>query len=73
MSKDINLADPGVWDDSALINSWNDALDEYKVIYVEDYCWITKLTFSQKYHSIHVQGKKLEDVLTDEELAQLKM
>ncbi|QDS76414.1 hypothetical protein FKW77_004097 [Venturia effusa] len=56
MNTSINLADPGVWDDRALINSWNEALEEYK-----------------KYHSIHVQKKSLADVLTDEELIQLKM
>jgi len=56
MSKGINLTDPGVWDDSALVDSWNEALKEYN-----------------KYHSIHAQGKDLEDVLTDEELAQLRM
>lgn len=31
MTTSINLADPGVWDDRALINSWNEALEEYKV------------------------------------------
>jgi hypothetical protein len=31
MSNDINLADPGIWDDSALIDFWNEALEEYKV------------------------------------------
>ncbi|KAE9977491.1 hypothetical protein BLS_001395 [Venturia inaequalis] len=56
MVNSINLADPGIWDDRALVNTWNEALQEYK-----------------KYHSIHVQKKSLADVLTDEELLQLKM
>ncbi|TID13779.1 hypothetical protein E2P81_ATG01716 [Venturia nashicola] len=56
MTTSINLADPGIWDDGALINSWNEALEEYK-----------------KYHSIHVQKQSLADVLTDEELLQLKI
>lgn len=28
---ELDLNDPAVWDDSALVNSWNDALGEYKV------------------------------------------
>ncbi|KAF2430662.1 hypothetical protein EJ08DRAFT_588712 [Tothia fuscella] len=53
---DLDLSDPRVWDDTVLVESWNEALEEYK-----------------KYHSIHAQGKRLEDVLTDEELVRLKM
>jgi hypothetical protein len=26
-----NLSHEEIWDDSALVDSWNDALDEYKV------------------------------------------
>lgn len=26
-----NLSHEEIWDDSALVHSWNDALDEYKV------------------------------------------
>ena len=28
MSKGIDLGDPGAWDDSALINSWDEAVEE---------------------------------------------
>lgn len=27
----ININDDGMWDDSALVDSWNEALEEYKV------------------------------------------
>ncbi|KAF1830826.1 hypothetical protein BDW02DRAFT_533275 [Decorospora gaudefroyi] len=55
MAPSVNLNDKRAWDDSLLINSWNDALKEYK-----------------KYHSIHKSGKRLEDVLTEEELKELR-
>ncbi|KAH7125361.1 hypothetical protein B0J11DRAFT_528241 [Dendryphion nanum] len=55
MAPAISLNDQHDWDDSALIDSWESALDEYK-----------------KYHSIQAQGKRLEDVLTAEELSSLK-
>lgn len=35
MSTSINLSDPGIWDDRALISSWNEALEEYKVIVLD--------------------------------------
>lgn len=66
---DINLGDADAWDDSALVDSWNDALKEYKV------CLLVNVLYrqgaddgEQKYHSIHVKGQKLSDVLTKEEL-----
>jgi len=31
MDQDNNLSHDEIWDDSALVNSWNQALDEYKV------------------------------------------
>jgi hypothetical protein len=31
MAQDLDLNDPDIWDDSVLIDSWNDALAEYKV------------------------------------------
>jgi hypothetical protein len=31
MPVDINLGDADAWDDSALVHSWNEALQEYKV------------------------------------------
>ncbi|KAI8934022.1 hypothetical protein NX059_008790 [Plenodomus lindquistii] len=56
MSPGIDMGDANAWDDSLLINSWDDAVAEYK-----------------KYHSIHKSGKKLEDVLTEEELKELRV
>lgn len=32
-SHSINLNDDDMWDDSVLVDSWNEALDEYKVRY----------------------------------------
>lgn len=55
MAPGINVDDQNAWDDSVLINSWDEALNEYK-----------------KYYSIQAQGKRLEDVLSKEELRQLK-
>ncbi|KAF2441475.1 hypothetical protein P171DRAFT_72670 [Karstenula rhodostoma CBS 690.94] len=55
MAPGISLDDHSAWDDSALINSWDDAVAEY-----------------QKYHSISKSGKRLEDVLTEEELERLR-
>ncbi|KAL1612235.1 hypothetical protein SLS60_000459 [Paraconiothyrium brasiliense] len=55
MAPGISLDDRSAWDDSALINSWDDAVAEY-----------------QKYHSISKSGKRLEDVLTEEELERLR-
>lgn len=51
----MSMDDQHDWDDSALIDSWDSALAEYK-----------------KYHSIQAQGKRLEDVLTKEELDTLR-
>jgi hypothetical protein len=30
MAMNVDLGDPDAWDDSALTNSWNEALQEYK-------------------------------------------
>ncbi|KAL2117018.1 hypothetical protein VTJ04DRAFT_9186 [Mycothermus thermophilus] len=38
-----------IWDDSALVNSWNEALEEYK-----------------KYHSIHLRGGNIDEILDQE-------
>lgn len=32
-SQSINLNGDDMWDDSVLVDSWNEALDEYKVCY----------------------------------------
>ncbi len=71
-SVDLSNAAGDVWDDSALIQSWNGALAEYKVKSrlsdVLDIC----LTCGQRYHSIHARGERVEDVLREHELAELK-
>ena len=54
-----------IWDDSALVESWNEALEEYKV-YLHLTCYIyshSNINLSQHYHSIHARGEKVEDVL----------
>lgn len=51
-----------IWDDSALVDSWNEALDEYKV----ETCVIIKafiLTSEQKYHSISSKGENVAEVI----------
>lgn len=55
MEPEVIVQDEQDWDDSALIDSWDAALTEYK-----------------KYHSIKSQGKRLEDVLTKDELETLR-
>jgi hypothetical protein len=51
-----------IWDDSALVDSWNEALEEYKVdIRVSNP--IPYAHINQRYHSIHARGEKVEDVL----------
>ncbi|KAF2256660.1 hypothetical protein BU26DRAFT_526988 [Trematosphaeria pertusa] len=55
MAPGVSLDDRSAWDDSALINSWEEAVAEY-----------------DKYHSIQRSGKRLEDVLSQEELKQLR-
>lgn len=68
-----------IWDDSALVDSWNEALEEYKVGLVVllgpvilhlpgcrcrrfGHFW---LTAPQKYHSIHVKGGNVEDLINE--------
>ncbi|KAG9385467.1 SMN domain containing protein [Pyrenophora tritici-repentis] len=55
MAPIVDMSDKNAWDDSVLIDSWDNAVNEYK-----------------KYHSIHQSGKRLEDVLTTEELKELR-
>ncbi|KAH6622863.1 hypothetical protein F5144DRAFT_656639 [Chaetomium tenue] len=61
-----------IWDDSALVDSWNEALEEYKVserpVSKPRQLHVTKvgletLTQSQKYHSIHAKGGTVDDIL----------
>ncbi|KAH7094838.1 hypothetical protein FB567DRAFT_14829 [Paraphoma chrysanthemicola] len=55
MAPGIDMSDKNAWDDSLLMNSWNDAVKEY-----------------ERFHSIHKSGKRLEDVLSEEELRELR-
>ena len=68
----MDFGDGKAWDDSELINTWDEALEEYKV-YLGDQLHgsIRSLTLEQKYHSRHLSGKRLEDVLSKEEMAQV--
>ncbi|KAL9009053.1 MAG: hypothetical protein Q9180_009438 [Flavoplaca navasiana] len=50
-----HLSHEEIWDDSALVNSWDLALQEYQV------------DFHELYHSIHARGEKVEDVIREAE------
>lgn len=55
-----------IWDDSALVDSWNDALEEYKVCQC---CHVRRLDIdpSQHYHSLHARGETAEDAIANHE------
>ena len=76
MASEVNANDERDWDDSALIDSWDSALAEYKVSshdkHSRHHLSDTYLTSLQKYHSIQAQGKRLEDVLTKDEVETLR-
>ena len=55
------LSQAEIWDDSALVQSWDDALAEYKVNKSVS-STRTKLTVAQKYHSIHAKGQTMNDL-----------
>ena len=50
-----------VWDDTALVDSWNKAVKEYKVLSPSSQT-PQKLTRRQKYHSIHAKGGSVDDI-----------
>lgn len=53
-----------MWDDSMLVNSWNQALEEYKVSRETPAAHEARSTDPpQKYHSIHAKGIPLDEVL----------
>jgi hypothetical protein len=63
-----------IWDDSALIESWNEALEEYKVSYwLITRSLIRRLTKSQHYHSIHARGERVEDVLQSHDTEEITL
>ncbi|KAL9640704.1 MAG: hypothetical protein Q9164_000099 [Protoblastenia rupestris] len=49
-NKRKKLSQAEIWDDSALLQSWEDALEEYKA-------------HQSLYHSIHARGERVEDVI----------
>ena len=59
------LSQEEIWDDSALIQSWDDALEEYKVCgcAINMDRRLTKQIPLKLYHSIHARGERVEDVL----------
>jgi hypothetical protein len=63
--KQRDLTHEEIWDDSVLVDSWNDALKEYKVC--PPVCSLPdvriRLTYRQKYHSIHRNGGNVEDLV----------
>lgn len=55
-----------IWDDSLLVDSWNEAVEEYKVITpsISD----PGLAHArQRYHSLRARGEKVEAVLKEAE------
>ena len=71
MAPGIDMSDRNAWDDSFLINSWNDAVKEYEVGLPILSCEFSS-NRCQKYHSIHKSGKRLEEALSEEELKELR-
>jgi hypothetical protein len=64
MASDGKTSHKAIWDDSALVDSWNDAVEEYKVRDLKIAVW-AELTFEfrQKYHSIKARGENAHEVL----------
>ena len=63
------LSNDEIWDDTALIRSWDDALEEYKVsaaiIQAPTGSHRVLTAEDQLYHSIHARGERVEDVLME--------
>ncbi|KAK3686338.1 hypothetical protein LTR37_019928 [Vermiconidia calcicola] len=53
------LAQEEVWDDSALVRSWNEAFEEYKVYGSSSYLKGFQLMQKQKYHTLALKGEKV--------------
>lgn len=64
------LTQEEIWDDSALVQSWDEAVEEYKVrpLYLSRDSYLTQC--QQLYHSIHAKGENVEDVLREAEAAE---
>jgi hypothetical protein len=55
-----------IWDDSMLIDSWNEALDEYKVT-TPNISDPGLAHTRQHYHSMHARGEKVQAILKEAE------
>lgn len=66
--KSKELTQEEIWDDSALIQSWDEAVQEYKVSLTSclllTWFFLTRKLY-QLYHSIHARGENVEDVLRE--------
>jgi len=72
MSKQIkHLTHEEIWDDSALLRSWDDAVEEYRVRCQSKLTWPLPNCWWQLYHSIQAKGENVEDVLRQAEEAGL--
>ncbi|KAJ8118648.1 hypothetical protein OPT61_g399 [Boeremia exigua] len=72
MAPGIDMSDKNAWDDSYLQESWNEAVAEYEVSALLPSRVSQAHCGCQKYHSIAKSGKRLEDVLTEKELKELR-
>lgn len=61
------LTQEEIWDDSALIESWDEALEEYKVSSSTIHVTIFFANVCQRYHSIHAKGEDMEEILRQAE------
>lgn len=66
-NKKASLTHAEIWDDSALVQSWEAAVEEYEVSPFIPISRDHYLTSRQLYHSLHVQGENVEDVLRQAE------
>lgn len=56
---DTDLSQAEVWDDSALLDSWNEAFEEYKVCTRIEALNHLMTDAIQKYHSLAAKGEKV--------------
>lgn len=63
-NKSKDLSHEEIWDDSALVRSWDEAVEEYKVCIMPNFAYSAANghTF-QLYHSIQARGENVEEVL----------
>lgn len=69
-SKNDSMSHEEIWDDSALVRSWDEAVEEYQVCFAPTHV-IFILQEGQLYHSIHAKGENVDDVLREAEDAGL--